>query len=177
MPKISETERDSDAPASGRAGLTRIARQAEETLADAGREGGRLGRAAAGAAADASETVRHSVEATAESGRALLETLGEQARHIAQRAEEAAADTGEAASRSAKATTDVGRVLIEVFSEQTRHNVQAAAALARAVNWDEVLEVHRDYIDGSFGRMRRLGDSYRRFLQAGTTAAPSASRH
>jgi hypothetical protein len=86
----------------------------------------------------------------------------------------AAADTLATARRSGEATADAGRMLVETLGEQARHNMQAAAALARAVKWTDVVDLQRDFIGGSVERMHRFGECYRQLLWAGTTAAPVA---
>lgn len=177
MPKISQVDDDRDISAPERqADLPEVARTTDERSADAARGGVRLVRAAAGAGAGAGETARRSVEATVEAGQGLVESLGEQALNDTRAAGGAAADIREAARRSAEATADTGRMLMEILGEQTRHNMTAAAALARAVNWTEVIDLQRDFIGGSLGRMNRFGECYRQLLWRGTTASPFAFR-
>ena len=92
-------------------------------------------------------------DATREAGERAADAARESARIV----RATAAETRETALHSAEAAADAGRMFVEILGEQARHNMQTAGALAQAVNWSEVADVQRDFIDDSVARMSRLG--------------------
>lgn len=67
--------------------------------------------------------------------------------------------------------------ILEILGDQTRHAIEAAAALGRARNLTEVVQVQSDFIGESFGRMGRMNECCLALLSRGMMSLPSASRH
>jgi hypothetical protein len=151
------------------------------------------------AAEKAEDTVKdatdHAVEQgkrTAEQGGAVAreaaERTGDMARHglqVAQRTAEAAGELQrEVAQRSTEHTSELGRVLVDLVQEQTRHNLKTLAALAGAVDWDQVAKavdwdrvrrIQAEYLRVSLERGAQLTRRYLEASQAVMTATADAA--
>lgn len=120
----------------------------------------------------ARETVQGGADETRETAR-LAEKLAGKAEKISN---EAAEGQKERARRSAHDAAAFGQTVMAVLSEQARDNMAVATAFGRAADWEELVRTQKEFIDGSFGRMSRLGALYRELLQSGMASSPFASR-
>ena len=78
--------------------------------------------------------------------------------------------------QSAKGTMELGQLFVTLFNEQAQHNLQLATAFGRAVTWDQVVQVQRDFVRGSFERMNRLNSRYLEIIRAGMKSVAFTAR-
>jgi hypothetical protein len=87
----------------------------------------------------------------------------------------AAAETErETVGRAAEGAAELGRLWVDLLGEQTRHNVQVAAALSRAVRWDEVVQAQGEFVRVSLERLQELNRRYLEIVRGVVEAAPAA---
>ena len=86
---------------------------------------------------------------------------------------------------SAAGTTELGRMVVELASEQARQNLETLKALtgavdwnrfAKAVDWQQVLQIQSAYLRASLERTARLTQRYLEVSQMVMTSAASAAQ-
>jgi hypothetical protein len=87
-------------------------------------------------------------------------------REAAERVERAI-PSHEEVRRTADDASETGGEVLGLLAEQTRDGVEAAAAMRRAVRWDEVLEAQAQFLTASIRRMSRLNERYLQLICAG----------
>ncbi len=152
-------------------------------------------RERAKAAQEAEQTARETAERTADAAASTLRSTGETGREAAKAGAEAASSTAqgglqlvqrtagamsevqrEAARQSTEGTAELGKLWIELLNEQTRHNLAVAAALGKAVNWEEVVRAQSEYMRESIERMNQLHGRYLEIVRSMMTAAASTAK-
>jgi competence protein ComEA len=155
----------------------------------------RAERERAKAAQEAERTARETAERTADAAASTLRSTVETGREAAKAGAEAASSTAqgglqlvqrtagavsevqrEAARPSAEGTAELGKLWMELLNEQTRHNLAVAAALGKAVNWEEMVRAQSEYLRASFERMNQLNSRYLEIVRSMMTAAASTAK-
>jgi hypothetical protein len=108
--------------------------------------------------------------------REAAERTGDVVRHGLQVAQRTGEAQREVAQRSAEHTTEFGRVLVDMFQEQAQYNLKTLAALAGAVDWDQVLRLQGEYLRASLERGVQVTQRYLEASQAVMTATANAAR-
>jgi hypothetical protein len=80
------------------------------------------------------------------------------------------------ARRSAEGAGEVGQALAELVKEQARSNVEAFQALARAVDWDQVVRVQGELLRASLERAAEFNRRYFEVVQAVMTSVASMTK-
>jgi Helix-hairpin-helix motif/Phasin protein len=172
--KITDPQALEALPGVGPATLEQLRRALD--FGDKGGDGGqaeageRAVRRAISAARGGAEATRHA----AEDARAA-EAAAREGTEIVRTIFSAAAETErEVAGWSAEGTAELGRLWVELLGEQTRHNVEVAAALTRAVRWDEVARAQGEFVRASLERLHELNRRYLEIVRD-MTEVPSAA--
>jgi hypothetical protein len=63
-----------------------------------------------------------------------------------------------AQAASGNGADEAATSVLEILGDQNRHAFEAAAALGRARNLSEIVQVQSDFLGGSFARMGRLNE-------------------
>jgi competence protein ComEA len=149
-------------------------------------------RERAKAAQETERSARETAERTADAAASTLRSTVETGRGAAKAGAEAASSTAqgglqlvqrtagamsevqrEAARQSTEGTAELGKLWIELLNEQTRHNLAVAAALSKAVDWEEVVRVQSEYMRGAIERANELNRRYLEIVQTVMKATAS----
>ena len=145
--------------------------KAERERAKAAQEAERSARETAERAADAAASTLRS---TVETGREVASRTAEGGLQLVQRTAGAMSEVQrEAARQSTEGTAELGKLWIELLNEQTRHNLAVAAALGKAVNWEELVRAQSEYLRASFERANELNRRYLEIVQTVMKATAS----
>ena len=82
----------------------------------------------------------------------------------------------ETTRQSAEGTAELGKLWLEMLGEQTRHNLAVAAALSKAVDWEEVVRVQGEYMRSSMERMSQLNSRYLEIVRTVMAASVPATQ-
>jgi competence protein ComEA len=133
---------------------TKAAQEAERSARETAE---RTTEAAASALRSAVETGRGATKAGAEAA----SSAAQGGLHLVQRTAGAVSKVQRETTRqSAEGTAELGKLWLEMLGEQTRHNLTVAAALGKAVDWEEVVRVQGEYMRSSMERMNQLNSRY-----------------
>jgi hypothetical protein len=135
------------------------------------------------------ELRQHAADQTTTVVRATAERAETAARHGAETVQRAARVAGEAQREltqlSAAGTSELGRMFVELTGEQARQNVETLRALsgtvdwnrfAKAVDWQQVLEIQSAYLRASLERTAQLTRRYLEVSQAVMASAASTAQ-
>ena len=135
------------------------------------------------------ELRQRAVDQTAEVARDTAERAENAARHGAETVQRTAGAAREAQREltqlSTAGTNELGRMFVELASEQARQNVETLKALsgavdwnrfAKAVDWQQVLEIQSAYLRASLERAAQLTQRYLEVSQAVMTSAASTAQ-
>ena len=135
------------------------------------------------------ELRQRAVDQAAEVTRGTAERAEDAARYGAETFQRAAGAAGNAQREltqlSAAGTTELGRMFVELASEQTRQNLEPLKALgsavdwnrvAKAVDWQQVLQIQSAYLRASLERSAQLTRRYLEVSQAVMSSATSSAQ-
>jgi hypothetical protein len=136
----------------------RVARQVAETAGAIGRESTDAAREAASAGAQAATNV-------ARGGLQLLQRTADAAGEVER----------DVLERSTQGVTQLSELFVDLIGAQSRHNVETLAALTRAVRYDALIEIQRDFLRASMERMAEFSRRYFEMTQQVMSYAVAAT--
>jgi competence protein ComEA len=149
---------------------TKAAQEAERSARETAE---RTTEAAASALRSAVETGRGATKAGAEAA----SSAAQGGLQLVQRTAGAVSEVQrETARQSAESTAELGKLWLELLGEQTRHNLTVAAALGKAVDWEEVVRVQGEYMRSSMERMSQLNSRYLEIVRTVMAASVPATQ-
>ena len=125
----------------------------------------------------ADEPTRETAEALRSATRAGTEaTTAEAVRSDLLTVRRAAGAAGVVAHRSPEGTTELGRALTNLMQEQVRHNFETWTALTSATDWEQVFQIHREYLRVSLERAAQLTQRCLEAARTGMIAVANTAR-
>ena len=125
----------------------------------------------------ADEPTRETAEALRSATRAGTEaTTAEAVRSDLLTVRRAAGAAGVVAHRPPEGTTELGRALPNLMQEQVRHNFETWTALTSATDWEQVFQIHREYLRVSLERAAQLTQRCLEAARTGMIAVANTAR-